>query len=71
MIDIIRNSEDFEMLFFKIIVVIYIIVIDLDLFFMLKENLEIYNELKKFKENVFYSEINLVYGYDVFLIEYK
>ncbi|GGE99041.1 homoserine O-acetyltransferase [Flavobacterium limi] len=70
-IDITRNSEDFETLLSKTTATIHIIAIDSDLFFTPKENLETYNELKKFKENVFYSEINSVHGHDAFLIEYK
>ncbi|MDR7208214.1 alpha/beta fold hydrolase [Flavobacterium piscis] len=70
-IDITRNSEDFETLLSKTSAAIHIIAIDSDLFFTPKENLETYNELKKFKENVFYSEINSVHGHDAFLIEYK
>jgi homoserine O-acetyltransferase len=41
------------------------------LFFTAKENVETYEELKKFKDNVFYSEIDSVHGHDAFLIEYK
>ena len=70
-IDITRNSEDFKTLLSKTNAAIHIIAIDSDLFFTPKENLETYNELKKFKENVFYSEINSVHGHDAFLIEYK
>jgi len=70
-IDITRNSEDFKTLLSKTDAAIHIIAIDSDLFFTPKENLETYNELKKFKENVFYSEINSVHGHDAFLIEYK
>lgn len=70
-IDITRNSDDFETLLSKTPATIHIIAIDSDLFFTPKENLETYNELKKFKENVFYSQINSVHGHDAFLIEYK
>ena len=70
-IDITRNSEDFKTLLSKTDAAIHIIAIDSDLFFTPKENLETYNELKKFTENVFYSEINSVHGHDAFLIEYK
>ena len=70
-IDITRSSEDFKTLLSKTDAAIHIIAIDSDLFFTPKENLETYNELKKFKENVFYSEINSVHGHDAFLIEYK
>lgn len=70
-IDITRNSEDFETLISKTSAAIHIVAINSDLFFTPKENLETYNELKKFKNNVFYSEIDSVHGHDAFLIEYK
>ena len=70
-IDITRNSEDFETLISKSNAAIHIIAINSDLFFTPKENLETYNELKKFKNNVSYSEIDSVHGHDAFLIEYK
>ncbi|RXM45866.1 homoserine acetyltransferase [Flavobacterium sp. YO64] len=70
-IDITRDSEDFETLMSKTKAAIHIVAINSDLFFTPKENLETYNELKKFKENVTYSEIDSVHGHDAFLIEYK
>ena len=70
-IDITRNGEDFQTLISKTNADIHIIAIDSDLFFTPKENQETFQELKKFKENVFYSEINSVHGHDAFLIEYK
>jgi homoserine O-acetyltransferase len=70
-IDITRNGEDFQTLMSKTNADIHIIAIDSDLFFTPKENRETFQELKKFKENVFYSEINSVHGHDAFLIEYK
>lgn len=70
-IDITRNSEDFETLLSRSNAAIHIIAINSDLFFTPKENLETYNELKKFKDNVLYSEIDSVHGHDAFLIEYK
>jgi len=70
-IDITRNAADFETLLSKTNAAIHIIAINSDLFFTPKENLETYNELKKFKNNVFYSEIDSVHGHDAFLIEYK
>ncbi|WP_242412143.1 alpha/beta fold hydrolase [Flavobacterium sp. Root186] len=70
-IDITRNSADFETLLSKSNAAIHIVAINSDLFFTPKENLETYNELKKFKNNVFYSEIDSVHGHDAFLIEYK
>ncbi|MFH6961517.1 alpha/beta fold hydrolase [Flavobacterium plurextorum] len=70
-IDITRDSEDFETLLSKTKAAIHIVAINSDLFFTPKENLETYNELKKFKENVTYSEIDSVHGHDAFLIEYK
>ncbi|STO14935.1 alpha/beta fold hydrolase [Flavobacterium hibernum] len=70
-IDITRNSYDFETLLSKTNAAIHIIGINSDLFFTSKENRETYNELKKFKQNVFYSEIDSVHGHDAFLIEYK
>ncbi|WP_243236008.1 alpha/beta fold hydrolase [Flavobacterium pectinovorum] len=70
-IDITRNGEDFQTLMSKTKADIHIIGIDSDLFFTPKENRETFQELKKFKDNVFYSEINSVHGHDAFLIEYK
>jgi homoserine O-acetyltransferase len=70
-IDITRNGEDFKTLMSKTNADIHIVAIDSDLFFTPKENLETYNELKKFKENVFYNEINSIHGHDAFLIEYE
>lgn len=70
-IDITRNSESFENLLSKTSASIHIVGINSDLFFTAKENVETYEELKKFKDNVFYSEIVSVHGHDAFLIEYK
>ncbi|WP_243416234.1 alpha/beta fold hydrolase [Flavobacterium sp. HTF] len=70
-IDITRNSDDFETLMSKTNASIHIIGINSDLFFTPRENRETYEELKKFKDNVFYSEIDSVHGHDAFLIEYK
>ena len=70
-IDITRNRESFETLMSKTNANIHIIGINSDLFFTPKENQETFQELKKFKENVFYSEINSIHGHDAFLIEYK
>ncbi|KAF2507911.1 alpha/beta fold hydrolase [Flavobacterium zhairuonense] len=70
-IDITRNSEDFETLISKSNATIHIVAINSDLFFTPKENLETYQEIKRFKDNVFYSEIDSVHGHDAFLIEYK
>jgi homoserine O-acetyltransferase len=70
-IDITRNTDDFETLLSKTNASIHIIGINSDLFFTPKENRETYEELKKFKDNVFYSEIDSVHGHDAFLIEYK
>lgn len=70
-IDITRNTADFKTLLSKTTADIHIIGINSDLFFTAKENQETYQELKKFKENVSYNEINSVHGHDAFLIEYK
>lgn len=70
-IDITRNSEDFETLLSKTNAAIHIVGINSDLFFTPKENFETFQELKKFKDNVYYSEIDSVHGHDAFLIEYK
>jgi homoserine O-acetyltransferase len=70
-IDITRNTADFETLLSKTAAEIHIIGINSDLFFTPKENRETYQELKKFKENVYYSEIDSIHGHDAFLIEYK
>ncbi len=70
-IDITRNSDDFETLMSRTNAAIHIIGINSDLFFTPKENRETFQELKTFKDNVFYSEIDSVHGHDAFLIEYK
>lgn len=70
-IDITRNSASFETLLSKSNATIHIIGINSDLFFTANENRETYHELKKFKDNVFYNEIDSVHGHDAFLIEYK
>lgn len=70
-IDITRNTADFGTLLSKTNAAIHIIGINSDLFFTPKENRETYQELKKFKDNVYYSEIDSVHGHDAFLIEYK
>lgn len=70
-IDITRNSESFENLLSQSNASIHIVGINSDLFFTAKENVETYEELKKFKDNVFYTEIDSVHGHDAFLIEYK
>jgi aspartokinase/homoserine dehydrogenase 1 len=41
------------------------------LFFTANENKETYNEIKKFKNNVYYSEIDSQHGHDAFLMEYE
>jgi homoserine O-acetyltransferase/O-succinyltransferase len=70
-IDITRNTADFGTLLSKTNAAIHIIGINSDLFFTPKENRETYQELKKIKDNVYYSEIDSVHGHDAFLIEYK
>lgn len=70
-IDITRNTADFETLLAKTSASIHIVGINSDLFFTAKENRETYQEILKFKDNVFYSEIDSVHGHDAFLIEYK
>jgi len=70
-IDITRNSHDFKTLMSKTNATIHIIGINSDLFFTPKENRETYEELKRFKDNVYYSEIDSIHGHDAFLIEYK
>ena len=70
-IDITRNRESFESLISKVDANIYIVGINSDLFFTAKENKETYNDIKKFKNNVFYSEIDSQHGHDAFLIEYE
>lgn len=70
-IDITRNSDDFETLLSRTNAAIHIIGINSDLFFTPKENRDTFQELNKFKDNVFYSEIDSVHGHDAFLIEYK
>ncbi|MEZ7499970.1 bifunctional aspartate kinase/homoserine dehydrogenase I [Flavobacterium sp. Arc3] len=70
-IDITRNHESLESVISKVGANIYIVGINSDLFFTAKENRDTYNEIKKFKNNVFYSEIDSQHGHDAFLMEYE
>ncbi|MCG9794177.1 bifunctional aspartate kinase/homoserine dehydrogenase I [Flavobacterium algicola] len=70
-IDITRNRESLESVISKVDANIYIVGINSDLFFTAKENKDTYNEIKKFKNNVFYSEIDSQHGHDAFLMEYE
>ncbi|PWA06606.1 bifunctional aspartate kinase/homoserine dehydrogenase I [Flavobacterium psychrotolerans] len=69
-IDITRNRTSFEKIISEMDANIYIIGINSDLFFTANENRETYQEIKKFKNNVFYSEIDSQHGHDAFLMEY-
>ena len=69
-IDITRNRASFEKIISEVDADIYIIGINSDLFFTANENRETYHEIKKFKNNVFYSEIDSQHGHDAFLMEY-
>ncbi len=70
-IDITRNGSSFEEIASKIEADIHIIGINSDLFFTADENKATYQELKKYKNNVSYQEIESIHGHDAFLIEYK
>ena len=70
-IDITRNTVSFEEIASKIEADIHIIGINSDLFFTANENKATYQELKKYKNNVSYQEIESIHGHDAFLIEYK
>ncbi|TRX38992.1 bifunctional aspartate kinase/homoserine dehydrogenase I [Flavobacterium restrictum] len=70
-IDVTRNRTSFESIIAQIDADIYIIGINSDLFFTANENRETYYEIKKFKNNVFYSEIDSQHGHDAFLMEYE
>jgi homoserine O-acetyltransferase len=70
-IDITRNRASFEEIVSKIEADIHIIGINSDLFFTADENRATYQELKKYKNNVSYQEIESIHGHDAFLIEYK
>jgi aspartokinase/homoserine dehydrogenase 1 len=70
-IDITRNRDSFERIIEAVEANIYIIGINSDLFFTANENKETYNEIKKFKNNVYYSEIDSQHGHDAFLMEYE
>ncbi len=69
-IDITRARKSFESIITEVDANIYIIGINSDLFFTANENKETYNEIKNFKQNVFYSEIDSQHGHDAFLMEY-
>jgi len=69
-IDITRGRTSFEKIISEVDANIYIIGINSDLFFTANENRETYQEIKKFKQNVFYSEIDSQHGHDAFLMEY-
>lgn len=70
-IDITRNTKSFEEIVSKIEANIHIIAINSDLFFTADENKRTFRELKKYKQNVSYHEIDSIHGHDAFLIEYK
>lgn len=70
-IDITRGRTSFENIISEVDANIYIIGINSDLFFTANENRETYNEIKKFKNNIFYSEIDSQHGHDAFLMEYE
>lgn len=70
-IDITRNRTSLKDIVSQIQANIYIIGINSDLFFTPDENIATFEEIKKYKENVFYREIDSVHGHDAFLIEYK
>lgn len=69
-IDITRGRTSLEKIISEVDANIYIIGINSDLFFTANENRETYHEIKKFKNNVFYSEIDSQHGHDAFLMEY-
>lgn len=69
-IDITRGRTSLEKIISEVDANIYIIGINSDLFFTANENRETYQEIKKFKNNVFYSEIDSQHGHDAFLMEY-
>ena len=69
--DITRNRGGFETVTDKISGHIHIISIDSDYFFTADENFDTYQNLKKFKENVFYNTIKSIHGHDAFLIEFN
>ncbi len=69
-IDVTRGRTSLEKIIAEVDANIYIIGINSDLFFTANENRETYHEIKKFKNNVFYSEIDSQHGHDAFLMEY-
>jgi homoserine O-acetyltransferase len=50
---------------------IHLIAIDSDLFFPASEIRMCYQNLKKYKDRVFYHEIQSIHGHDAFLMEYE
>jgi homoserine acetyltransferase len=63
---ILLESRVFRIDYSKVDANIYIVGINSDLFFTAKENRDTYNEIRKFKNNVFYSEIDSQHGHDAF-----
>lgn len=55
----------------KIKAKILIVNINSDLFFSAKENRKTVSQLRKYKDNICYYEINSIHGHDSFLIEYQ
>lgn len=55
----------------KIKASIHLIGIDSDLFFTAEENKKTYQNLKQYKKNIHYFEIQSIHGHDAFLIEYE
>uniref|UniRef100_UPI0030CA4924 alpha/beta fold hydrolase n=1 Tax=uncultured Flavobacterium sp. TaxID=165435 RepID=UPI0030CA4924 len=70
-IDIAKDSKDAVETISKITASIHIVSVDTDLFFIAKENIDTYEQLKEIKNNIFYHEIKSIHGHDAFLIEFE
>lgn len=69
--DVTRGRSSFKEVVKTIQGNIHIIAVDTDYFFLAEENKKTFTELCKVKSNVFYHEIQSIYGHDAFLIEYE
>ncbi len=67
--DITRNKGDFIAVSGQIQANIHLVAVDTDCFFVAAENRKTYLDLKKWKHNVFYHELQSIHGHDAFLIE--
>ena len=69
-IDIFRNNNQSEVIK-SITANIHLVSVDTDYFFTANEIKTAFQEIKNYKNNVFYHEIKSIHGHDAFLIEFE